>query len=121
MDTYTSQRTMQYNYNGGGWNNNRLSLNGSYNRAYIGFNVVNGRNRNNGYNNGGGNGTTNGYDNSDRNERKFRPPREWRSFSEIKFKVSNNVHTYADVTDLMGAFSAYGSVYRVEIITEETK
>ncbi|CAB4495409.1 unnamed protein product [Rhizophagus irregularis] len=131
MDNYNNQR--YYYGSNGDKNARRSSPNGSYNNrnSYNGSNGgnnSNGRYRNNGYNsynsyNGGGN-TSDNSDRSDRSDRsdwndKRKPPREWKTFTEIKFRVSN-IHTNATVTDIMEAFAAYGSVYRVEIVTEET-
>ncbi|RGB33662.1 hypothetical protein C1646_177223 [Rhizophagus diaphanus] len=132
MDNYNNQR--YYYGSNGDKNARRSSPNGSYNNrnSYNGSNGgnSNGRYRNNGYNNksynsynGGGN-TSDNSDRSDRSDRsdwndKRKPPREWKTFTEIKFRVSN-IHTNATVTDIMEAFAAYGNVYRVEIVTEET-
>ncbi|RIA87188.1 RNA dependent RNA polymerase-domain-containing protein [Glomus cerebriforme] len=86
-----------------GYSNQYNGDGGNYNRTN-GVNSDNVRNRNNGYDDG---------------DRRIKPPRDWRNFSELKFRVSN-AHIQASVTDLVQAFSAYGDVHRVEIVTEET-
>src|SRR5579862_4228042 len=107
-DSYTSDRTIQRNERNGynGRRHSRTPLN-SYNRnnGDSGENGVNGRY--NGYNGGGGGS----YDNGDISIRNCWPPREWKSFTEIKFKVSN-VHPKAEVTDLREYFVSYGNVYK---------
>jgi hypothetical protein len=99
METLTRNgytRTMQRNDRNDRNGNNRRHLN-SYNNRYSG----------------------DGYDNGDASARNYWPPRDWRSFTEIKFKVSK-VHTNAEVTELREAFAAYGSVYKVQIETKDT-
>jgi hypothetical protein len=95
---YTNGRTMQRNgyY---GRRHSRTSPNGS--------NGVNGR-----YNGDSGGGSD--YDSG----RNYWPPREWRSFTEIKFKISN-VHSKAEVTELREYFESYGNVYKVQIETRD--
>ncbi|CAB4433979.1 unnamed protein product [Rhizophagus irregularis] len=48
----------------------------------------------------------------------IKPPREWKNFAELKFRVSDIQN--ATSTDIMDAFTTYGNVYRVEIETKET-
>ncbi|PKC05397.1 hypothetical protein RhiirA5_502136 [Rhizophagus irregularis] len=49
----------------------------------------------------------------------IKPPREWKNFAELKFRVSD-IQTNATSTNIMDAFTTYGNVYRVEIETKET-
>jgi len=105
---YTNHRTMQ-RYE----RNERDGRNGNNRRNH------NSRTSPNGYNNHYNNGYSDSYDNGDISARNYWPPREWRSFTEIKFKVSN-VHINAEVTELREAFAAYGSVYKVQIETKDT-
>ncbi|CAB5393456.1 unnamed protein product [Rhizophagus irregularis] len=93
--------------------------NGYYGRRSIispnGGNGVNGRY--NGNNSGGGGGGDD-YDNGGFFVRKNWPPREWKSFADMTFKVSN-VHPKAEVLELKEHFESYGSVYRVQIETKD--
>lgn len=79
-----------------------------------GGNGVNGRY--NDYNSGGGDGDD--YDNGGFFVRNYWPPREWSSFAEITFKVSN-VQLKAGVRELKENFESYGNVYRVQIETKD--
>ncbi|UZO00121.1 uncharacterized protein OCT59_001375 [Rhizophagus irregularis] len=48
----------------------------------------------------------------------IKPPRKWKNFAEIGFKVSN-IQTEATVDGIKGFFATHGSVYKVEIVTRE--